>query len=103
MLPVQQANGDTLYVNRDYLYMLSTDIHNISSEDISINQQDGECIVTLPTAAKWSATLYNSNGVAVARKAGEGGEIILPAESKGVHVLVLNIDGKEYTTKVTIK
>jgi hypothetical protein len=39
----------------------------------------------------------------VVRKAGEGSEIILPAESKGVHILVLNIDGKEYSEKVVIK
>ena len=98
-----EANGDTLYVNRNFLYMLTTGIRNISVEDISIKQQGGECTVTLPDAAKWSATLYNSNGVAVVRKAGEGSEIILPAESKGIHILVLNIDGKEYTNKVTIK
>ena len=30
-------------------------------------------------------------------------EFILPAESKGTHILVLNIDGKEYTKKVAIK
>ena len=98
-----EANGDTLYVNRNFLYMLTTGIRNISVEDISIKQQGGECTVTLPDAAKWSATLYNSNGVAVVRRAGEGSEIILPAESKGIHILVLNIDGKEYTKKVAIK
>jgi hypothetical protein len=80
-----------------------TNIEPLTSGDISIAQANGECIVTLPDAAKWSATLYNSNGVAVVRKAGEGSEIILPAESKGVHILVLNIDGKEYTKKVVIK
>jgi hypothetical protein len=98
--------GDSLiYLCEEGIYYKSSEtaIDGISAEKLSIAQANGECIVTLPTAAKWSATLYNSNGVAVVRKAGEGGEIILPAESKGVHVLVLNIDGKEYTTKVTIK
>ena len=80
-----------------------TGIRNINAEDITIAQANGECIVTLPTVAKWSAVLYNSNGIAVARKAGEGSEIILPTESKGVHVLTLNIDGKEYTKKVVIR
>ena len=98
-----EANGDTLYVNRDFLYMLTTGISGICVDDIPIKQQDGECIVTLPDAAKWSATLYNSNGIAVARKAGEGSEIILSAESKGVHILLLDIDGKEYTKKVVMK
>ena len=102
------ANGDTIYKNKEYVeavkeYMRMTGIRNINAEDITIAQANGECIVTLPTVAKWSAVLYNSNGIAVARKAGEGSEIILPAESKGVHVLALNIDGKEYTKKVVIR
>ena len=98
-----EANSDTLYVNRDLLYLLSTGISDICAENISIKQQSGECIVTLSNTAKWSATLYSSNGTAVARKAGEGCEIILPAENKGTHILVLNIDGKDYTKKVVIK
>ena len=98
-----EANGDTVYVNRDLLYLLSTGIHGTNAGDISIVQSNGECIVTLPDNAKWSATLYSSNGTAVARKAGEGCEIILPAENKGTHILVLNIDGKQYTKKVVIK
>jgi hypothetical protein len=102
------ANGDTIYRNKKYVegvkeYMRMTGIRNINTEDITIAQANGECIVTLPNATKWSATLYNSNGIAVARKAGEGSEIILPAESKGVHILVLNIDGKQYTKKAVIK
>ena len=98
-----EANGDTLYVNRDFLYMLSTGIRNIGAEDISISQLNGECFVILPSAAKWSATLYSGNGTVVACKAGEGSEIILSAKSKGTHILVLNIDGKDYTKKVVIK
>ena len=50
-----------------------------------------------------SVTLYGSNGATVAHKVGEGSEIFLHAESKGIHILVLNIDGKEYTKKVAIK
>ena len=97
------SNGDTLYVDRDALQLLPTGIRDICAEEISIRQNDRGCTVTLPDNAKWSATLYNSNGTAVARKAGEGCEIILPAENKGTHILVLNIDGKEYTKKVVIK
>ena len=98
--------GDSLiYLCEEGIYYKSSEtaIDGISAEKLFIAQANGECIVTLPTVAKWSATLYNSNGVAVVRKAGEGGEIILPAESKGIHILVLNIDGKEYTKKVMIK
>lgn len=98
-----EANGDTLYVNRDFLYMLTTGISGICVDDIPIKQQGGECTVTLPTATKWSATLYGSNGATVAHKVGEGSEIILPAESKGTHILLLDIDGKQYTKKVVIK
>ena len=97
-----EANGDTLYVDRDLLYMLSTGIRNISAEDISITQQDGECIVTLPGAAEWAVTLYNAAGVSVACKAGEGSEIFLPVEGKGTHILVLEVGGKQYTKKVMI-
>ena len=102
------ANGDTIYKNKKYVevvkeYMKTTGVASPKIEDISIRQQGGECIVTLSNTAKWSATLYSSNGTAVARKAGEGCEIILPAESKGTYILVLNIDGKNYTKKVAIK
>ena len=97
------SNGDTLYVDREALLLLPTGIHNTYTEDISIKQQGGECTVTLPTATKWSATLYGSNGATVAHKVGEGSEIILTAESKGTHILLLDIDGKQYTKKVVIK
>ena len=102
------ANGDTIYRNKKYVegvkeYMRMTGIRNINTEDITIAQANGECIVTLPTAAKWSATLYGSNGATVAHKVGEGSEIFLHAESKVIHILVLNIDGKEYTKKVVMK
>lgn len=101
------SEGDTIYRNKKYIDLVApyfkTNMKPLTAGDISIKQADGECIVTLPTATKWSATLYGSNGAIVASKAGEGSEIILPAESKGTHILVLNIDGKEYTKKVVIK
>ena len=98
-----EANGDTLYVDRDLLYMLSTGIRNISAEDISITQQDGECIVTLPMVAEWAVTLYNAAGISVACKAGEGDEIFLPVEGNGTYILVLEVGGKQYTKKVMIR
>ena len=98
-----EANGDTLYVDRDLLYMLSTGIRNISAEDISITQQDGECIVTLPVAAEWAVTLYNAAGVSVACKAGEGSEIFLPVEGNGTYILILEVGGKQYTKRIAIK
>ncbi len=98
-----EANGDTLYVDREALQLLPTGIGNISADDIYIAQLDGECVVSLPAASEWTATLYNAAGVSVAHKSGEGGEIILPTESKGTHILLLDIDGKQYTKKVVIK
>ena len=101
------SEGDTIYRNKKYIDLVApyfkTNMKPLTAGDISTKQADGECIVTLPTATKWSATLYGSNGAIVASKAGEGSEIILPAESKGTHILVLNIDGTEYTKKVVIK
>ncbi len=97
------SNGDTLYVDRDALQLLPTGISNISADDIYIAQLDGECVVSLPAASEWTATLYNAAGVSVAHKSGECGEIILPTESKGTHILVLDVDGKQYTKKVVIK
>ena len=93
-------NGRLLYENTLFT---PTGISGISFEDLSVKQTDDGCTVTLPTAAKWSATLYGSNGATVAHKVGEGSEIILTAESKGVHILLLDIDGKEYTKKVVMK
>ena len=95
--------NDTLYVNRDLLHLLETNIENISSDEISFTQRGGECVVTLPCEAAWSATLSNSVGVTVARCSGEGSEIILPATSKGAHILVVNVGGRVVKKKVFIK
>ena len=96
--------NDTLYVNRDLLHLLETDIETISSDEISFTQRGGECVVTLPLdAAAWEATLSNSVGVTVARRSGEGCEIILPATSKGTHILVVNVGGRVVKKKVFIK
>ena len=96
--------NDTLYVNRDLLPLLQTGIKDISTDNVSFSQQGERCIVTLPyDASAWSATLYNSVGAAVARRSGEGSEIILPATSKGTHILVLNVGGRAVKKKVFIK
>lgn len=96
--------NDTLYVNRDLLPLLQTGIKDISADNVSFSQQGERCIVTLPyDASAWSATLYNSVGVTVARRSGEGSEIILPATSKGTHILVVNADGRVVKKKVYIK
>ena len=60
-------------------------------------------MVTLPCDAAWSVTLSNSAGVTVARFSGEGSEIILPATSKGTHILVVNAGGRVVKKKVFIK
>ena len=86
------------------MHLLPTGIENATAEDISFKQQGGECIVTLPgEAAAWSATLSNSNGITVARRSGEGSEIIMPATSKGTHILVVKADGRVVKKKVFIK
>ena len=95
--------NDTLYVNRDLLYLLETGVDNISANEVSFTQQGGECVVTLPYDAAWSATLSNSSGVTVVRCSGEGCEIILPATSKGTHILVVNAGGRVVKKKVYIK
>ena len=96
--------NDTLYVNRDLLHLLETNIENISSDEISFTQRGGECVVMLPLdAAAWEATLSNSSGVTVACRSGEGSEIILPATSKGTHILVIKADGRVVKKKVFIK
>ena len=96
--------NDTLYVNRDLLYLLETGVENISADEISFTQRGGECVVTLPAdVAAWEATLSNSVGVTVARSSGEGCEIILPATSKGTHILVINVGGRVVKKKVYIK
>ena len=99
--------GDSLiYISDEGVCYKSnqTGIENTTAEDISFKQQGGECIVTLPgEAVAWSATLSNSNGITVARRSGEGSEIILPATSKGTHILVVKADGKVVKKKVFIK
>ncbi|MBQ2368288.1 MAG: T9SS type A sorting domain-containing protein, partial [Bacteroidaceae bacterium] len=70
---------------------------------VTVVQRGGECVVTLPYADAWSVTLYNSVGAAVACRSGEGSEIILPATSKGTHILVVNADGRVVKKKVFIK
>ena len=100
--------GDTIYRNQKYIDLVEpyfkTDIPALKSSAVSFSQRGGECVVTLPyDASAWSATLFNSSGAAVARRSGEGSEIILPATSKGTHILVVNADGRAVKKKVFIK
>ena len=99
--------GDTIYRNQKYIDLVEpyfkTNIPALKSDNVTFYQRGGECVVTLPYADAWSATLYNSVGAAVARRSGEGSEIILPATSKGTHILVLNVGGRVVKKKVFIK
>ena len=100
--------GDTIYRNQKYIDLVEpyfkTNIPALKSSAVSFSQRGGECVVTLPyDALAWSATLYNSVGAAVARRSGEGSEIILPATSKGTHILVLNVGGRVVKKKVFVK
>ena len=99
--------GDTIYRNQKYIDLVEpyfkTNIPALKSDNVTFYQRGGECVVTLPYADAWSATLYNSVGAAVACRSGEGSEIILPATSKGTHILVLNVGGRVVKKKVFIK
>ena len=101
------ADGDTIYRNKRYWYpefTFITTIRKIFPDEVSFTQQGNECIVTLPAdVAAWEATLSNSVGVTVARRSGEGSEVILPATSKGTHILVIKADGRVVKKKVYIK
>ena len=101
------ANGDTIYRNKRYWYpelTFITTIRKIFPDEVFFTQQGSECIVTLPAdVAAWEATLSNSVGVTVARRLGEGSEVILPATSKGTHILVIKADGRVVKKKVFIK
>jgi len=100
------ADGDTIYRNKRYWYpeiANLTTVRKIFPDEISFTQRGGECVVTLPLDAAWSATLSNSVGVTVVRRSGEGSEIILPATSKGTHILVVNVGGRVVKKKVFIK
>ena len=99
--------GDTIYRNQKYIDLVEpyfkTNIPALKSDNVTFYQRGGECVVTLPYADAWSATLYNSVGAAVACRSGEGSEIILPATSKGTHILVLNVGGRVVKKKVFVK
>ena len=96
------ANGDTIYKNPTF-YNPTLNVSSVTLLDVSFSQRGGECVVTLPCSDAWSATLYNSVGVVVARRSGEGSEIVLPATSKGTHIFVLNVGGRVVKKKVFIK
>ena len=100
-------SGDTICRNQKYIDLFesifNTNVRKISADEISFIQQGGECVVTLPCGVAWSATLSNSVGVTVTRCSGDVSEIILPATSKGTHILVIKADGRVVKKKVFIK
>ena len=99
--------GNTIYRNQKYIDLLEpyfkTNVPALKSDNVSFTQRDGECVVTLPCSDAWSATLYNSVGMVVARRSGEGSEIVLPATSKGTHIFVLNVGGRVVKKKVFVR
>ena len=99
-----EANGDTLYVNRDLMYMLETSIENISFDAVSYKIFDDKIVIILPTdVSSFSVALYNSNGIKIARKSGSGSEIVLPTTYTGTHILVIEADGKMIEKKIFVK
>ena len=97
-----EANGDTLYVDRDNLHLIQTGISSLTSDNLTISPVAGALSVILGATTDWSATLYNSNGVIVAQQQGSGNEIFLPTESKGTHILVVKAGGKALKKKVLL-
>ncbi len=100
--------GDTIYRNQKYIdlvdFYYKTNVPQLASNNISFSQHGNECVIALPTDVEaWSATLYNSVGVVVARRSGEGSEIVLPATSKGTHIIEISAGGKVVRKKVFIK
>ena len=98
-----EANGDTLYVDRDNLHLIQTGISSLTSDNLTISLTAGGLSVDLDAAADWSATLYNSNGVTVAQQQGNGSEIFLPTDGKGTHILVVKAGGKVVKKKVLLR
>ena len=108
LLYCTNSSGDTIYRNQKFIDLvapyLNTNVPILKSDEISFTQRGGECVITLPAdVAAWEATLSNSVGVTVARCSGEGSEVILPATSKGTHILVIKADGRVVKKKVFIK
>lgn len=94
-------NGRLLYENPLYA---PTGIVSISENEISFSQVDDVCSFSITgDVSSWNLTLYNSNGVTVYKDSGNGSEIVLPVTSVGLHVLMINVNGKQYTEKIFIK
>ena len=98
-----EANGDTLYVDRDNLHLIQTGISSLTSDNLTINPTAGGLSVDLGATTDWLATIYNSNGVTVAQQQGNGSEIFLPTDSKGTHILVVKAGGKVVKKKVLLR
>ena len=99
-----EANGDTLYVDRDILHFIQTSVNNPSAGNLTITPADGGCLVTLGSdAVEWTATLYNSNGVTVAQQQCSGSEAFLPTDSKGTHILVVKAGDRVVKKKIMLR
>ena len=84
-----------------------TDVkENIEADDIEVylaSSDAGLWVSISVDVPQWSATLYNSNGICVAQKTGEGSEIFLSADSEGTHILVVKAGGRVVKKKIAIK
>ena len=97
--------GDTIYKSDKYFGLNRTlSLSSPVAYNISITPTDGGCLVTLGSdAVEWTATLYNSNGVTVAQRQGNGSEIFLPTDSKGTHILVVKAGGRVVKKKIMLR
>jgi hypothetical protein len=100
-----EENGDTLYVDHSLIHLTQTGISPAIVEDDVICQQssDGLWVNLGANIPQWSATLYNSNGVCVAQREGEGSEMFLSTDSKGTHILVVKAGGSVIKKKIALK
>ncbi len=96
--------GDTIYKNDKYLYFGTLSTLSLTANEIDIIQSQGGCTIVAETVTgSWSAALYNSSGICVAQKTGEGSELFLPTTGKGTHILAVKVGGKVLKKKIALK
>ena len=95
--------GDTIYRNNKYIDYL-TSIASVPEYEISVVSIPGGLSVNIGAdVPQWNAALYNSNGVCVAQREGEGSEMFLSTDSKGTHILVVKAGGRVIKKKIALR
>ena len=95
--------GDTIYRNTEYMNYM-TSITPLPEIKMSLTpSSDGLWVNLGANIPQWNAALYNSNGVCVAQREGEGSEMFLSTDSKGTHILVVKAGGRVIKKKIALK